>query len=160
MGSGFVITFTVVGLGVAWRARRRGHLLLDTGLLEQPVLTRNLADYLPLALLLVGTWLWSMRVGPEPLVILALALAGILAVVVVMKKRIHLRFTDQGICLFELIKWSEIRSYRWNRKPEGGEELELYVSRRGWDSTICYPIPAMHREGVAEILAAQVPSGS
>ncbi len=56
MGIGFGITFTIVALGVAWNTRRRGHLLLDTGVLEQPVLTRNLADYVPLMIALVGVW--------------------------------------------------------------------------------------------------------
>ena len=160
MGIGFGITFTIVALGMTWNARRRGHLLLDTGVLEQPVLTRNLADYFPLMIALVGVWLWSRRVGPYPLVMTALALVGVLAVVLVMKKRTHLRFTDQGICYVGVIKWGEIRSYRWSKNPEGGEELELYVSRKGRNSIIGYPIPLMHREPVAEILAAHVPGGS
>lgn len=159
-GIGFGITFAVVALGLAWRTRRRGNLLLDAGALEEPVLSSNLATYIPLAIVLAIVWLRSRSEGPEPLVIMALALAGVLAVVFVLKKRTRLRFTDQGICFVGLIKWDEIRSYRWDKNPEGGEELELGISMKGRSFTINYPIHAIYRERVAEILAAHVPRAS
>ncbi|HET9253378.1 MAG TPA: hypothetical protein VFP58_14785, partial [Candidatus Eisenbacteria bacterium] len=103
-------------------------------------------------------WLWRRSEG---LVMAALASGGVLAVVVVFKKRTHLRFTDQGICYDGLLKWGEIRSYRWDRSPEGGEQqLEMDISTKGQSLTISYPIPAMYRERVAEILAAHVPRAS
>ena len=154
MSIGFGITFAVVAMGIAWRARRRGHLLLDTGVLEEPLLSRNLAAYIPVAILLAGAWLWSRGVG---LVMMSVGLAGVLAVVVVMKRRIHVRFTDQGICFVGFIKWGEIGSYRWDKDPEGGEELELHISTNGRNSNISLPISMMYRERVAEILAAHVP---
>jgi hypothetical protein len=159
-GIGFGITFTVVALGLAWRTRRRGNLLLDTGALDEPVLSRNLATYIPLVILLALVWLRSRSAGPEPLIMMALALVGVLAVVFVLKKRTRLRFTDQGICFVGFIKWGEIQSYRWDKDPEGSEELVLGISRKGRSFTIGYPVPAIHRERVAEILAAHVPRAS
>jgi hypothetical protein len=159
-GIGFGITFAVVALGLAWRARRRGNLLLDTGALEGPVLSRNLATYIPLVIVLAVVWLRSRSEEPHPLVMMALAIGGVLAVVFILKKRTRLRFTDQGVCFVGLIKWGEIRSYRWDKNPEGGEELELGISMKGRSSTISYPIPAIYRERVAEILAAHVPRAS
>lgn len=156
-GIGFGITFAVVALGLAWRARRRGNLLLDTGTLGEPVLSRNPATYIPLVIVLAVVWLLSRSEG---LAMMALAIGGVLAVVFVLKKRTRLRFTDQGICFDGLIKWGEIRSYRWDKNPEGGEELELGISIKGRDSAISYPIPAIYRERVAEILAAHVPRAS
>lgn len=160
MGIGFGITFGIVSLGIAWRARRRGRLLLDAGALEEPLLSRNPIAYVPVAIALAGAWLWSRSGGPYPLVAVAVAFAGVLAVAVVMKKRIRLRFTDQGICFVRLIRWGEIHSYRWDKNPEGGEELVLHLSGKGRNSIISYPIPVMHREHVAEILAAHVASGA
>jgi uncharacterized protein (TIGR03382 family) len=159
-GIGLGITFAVVAMGLAWQGRRRGNLLLDTGALEGPVLSRNLAAYIPLVIVLAFVWLRSRSEGPHPLVMMALAFGGVLAVVFVLKKRTRLRFTDQGICFVGLIKWGEIRSYRWDENPEGREELELGISTRGRSSTVSYPIPAIHRERVAEILAAHVPRAS
>lgn len=160
MGIGFGIVFSVTALGLAWQARRRGNLLLDTGALGEPVLSRNLLTYIPLAILLAIVWLRSRSEGPEPMVIMALTTGGLLAVVVVLKKRTHLRFTDRGICFVGLVKWGEIRSFRWDRDPEGGEHLELDISKKGRSSTVSYPIPVMYRERVAEILAAHVPRAS
>ena len=60
----------------------------------------------------------------------------------------------RGICFAGLIKWGEIGSYRLDKNPEGGEELTLHLSPKGRHSNISFPIPAMHRERVAEILAA------
>jgi hypothetical protein len=155
-GVGFGITFAVVALGLAWRTRRRGNLLLDTGALEGPVLSRNLATYIPLVILLAVVWLRSRSEGSQPLVMMAVAIGGLLVMVFVLKKRTRLRFTDQGICFVGLIKWGEIRSYRWDKDPEGGEELELGISKKGRSFTITYPIPMIYRERVAEVLAAHV----
>jgi hypothetical protein len=88
---------------------------------------------------------------------MSVGLAGVLAMVVVMKRRIHVRFTDQGICFVGFIKWGQIVSYRWDRNPEGGEDLELHISTNGRNSNISLPISMMYRERVAEILAAHVP---
>lgn len=160
IGIGFGIVFTGVALGLAWRARRRGNLLLDVGPLEEPVLSRNPFTYIPLAIILAVAWLRSRREGPYSLVMLALAIGGVLAVVFVLKKRTRLRFTDQGICLLGIIRWGQVRSYRWDKNPEGGDELELGISTKGRSFTIGYPIPAIYRESVAEVLAAHVPRAS
>lgn len=160
MGIGIGINFTVIGLGLAWRARLRGVLLLDAGPLEAPILSRNVVAYVPLAAVFVYLWLQSTRAGPYPLVMMTAACAGILVMVVVTKRRVHLRFTDQGVCYLGLIRWSEIRSYRWRKNPEGAEQLEIYASRRGRYATVTFPIPAIYREGIAEILTAHLPRGS
>ena len=160
LGIGFGIVFGITGLSLAWRARRRGNVLLDTGPLEEPVLSGNLVAYIPLAILLAFVWFRSTKEGPYPLVMTSVALVGVLAVVYVMKKRTHLRFTDQGICLLGIVKWGEIDSYRWAKDPEGGDVLGVHLSRKGRSGTIGYPIPATYRERVEEILAAHVPRGS
>ena len=157
MGIGFAIVFGVTALGLAWRTRTRGHLLLDTGALGGPFLSSNPVAYLPALVLFIGAWIWSR----SAVVILAIASVGVLAVTYVLKKRTHLRFTDQGICFIGLLKWDQIRSYRWNRIPgaaEELEELELGISMKGRDSTSRCPIPMIYRERVAEILAAHVRS--
>lgn len=156
MGIGFGITFTVVSLGIAWQTRRRGTLILDAGVLEGPVLSRKPVDYLSLVVLFAGTWLWSKRVGPYPLVMMPLALVFVLAVVFVMKKKTHLRFTDQGICYVGLLKWAEIHSYRWEENPEGGKELVLEVSTKLPYVPSSYRISGIHHERVEEVLAAHV----
>ena len=154
MAIGFAIVFGVTALSLAWRTRLRGNLLLDTGALGGPFLSSNPVAYLPALVLFVGAWIWSR----SAVVMLAIASVGVLAVTYVLKKRTHLRFTDQGICFVGLLKWGQIRSYRRHNLPGGGEDLEFHISMKGRDSTFRCPIPAIYRQRVAEILADHVRS--
>jgi len=156
MGIGFGIVFGGTTLGLAWQARRRGDLLLDTGPLEVPLLSRNPVTYLPVAIVLAYAWFRSRTVG---VVMMTIALGGMLAVLVVLKKRTRLRFTDQGICFLGFIQWSEIRSYRWEQNPKGDDVLVIEAWRRGRNATISYPIPLIFHGRVADILAAHVHDG-
>jgi hypothetical protein len=156
MGIGFVLVFGVTSLGLAWRTRRRGHLLLDTGPLGTRFLSRNPVTYLPAAAAFAVVWIWG---GKYSLILLAVASAGVLAITYVLEKRTRLRFTDQGICFVGLLEWSRIRSYRWHEIPGGGEELEVDFSMKRRGSSFRCPIPAIYRARVAEILASHVQHG-
>lgn len=160
LGIGFGINFAVIAMSLAWRARLRGRLLLDAGPLEGPLLSHDVVAYVPLALMLAILWFRSRSAGPELLVMMVMACAGLLVVVVVMKKGVRLRFTDQGVCFLGLIRWGQILSYRWARNPEGGERLELHISMRRGSTWATYAVAAMYREPIAELLAAHVPRGA
>ena len=156
----FGIVFTVVSLGLAWQARLRGLLLLDAGRLQEPVLSSHPIAYIPVALLLVYAWFESKRPGSLPFLGMVAEIVGLLVVVVVMKKRVHLRFTDQGVCLLGIIRWSEIRSHRWVEGSGGIARLDLAVSKKKRNYTVAFAISAIHRERIEGILAANVSSGT